>query len=299
MNRISFGLVAVLATAMLFTSCNKEKLAQLQSQNQSLADQKAQQDSILNQLLGTLNQFEDNLAEIKQRENLVTAAASGDMELGEGGKDQILQDIQLINQLLADNRQIISDLTSQLEASEGESSQLRRAVSRLKRQMEEKDAEVSDLKDQLATLNMTIEELNGRIDTLNQVNTTLATLRENQASRIEEQEAQLEQQTSKIAAQTQALNTVYYVAADKRELKDAGVLDGRQLAAGFNTGKFTAIDKTEISSIPLGVKKAELHTPHPTDSYTFLEENGEVKSLEITDPQRFWEASRYLVIELN
>ncbi len=299
MNRISFGLVAILAMAMTFSSCNKEKIANLESQNQAFAAQKAEQDSILNGLLGTLNQFEENLEAIKQRENLVSAAATGEVELGEGGKDQILQDIQLINQLLADNRQIIADLTTQLESSEGQSSQLRRAVSRLKRQMEERDAEVADLKEQLATLNMTIEDLNGRIDTLSQVNTTLATLREAQTERIEEQEEKLETQSEKIAVQTQALNTVYYVAGEKRDLKQQGILDGRHLASGLDAGKFTKIDLTEVTSIPLGVKKAELHTPHPTDSYTLVEEGREVISIEITDPERFWSASRYLVIEVD
>lgn len=299
MNSTKFGLMAMLAITVLFSSCNKEKLEQLQSQNQSLATEKVRQDSILNDLLGTLNQFEDNLSDIKKRENLVSAAANGDAELGEGGKEQILQDIQMINQLMADNRQIIADLTTQLEQSEGQSSQLRRAVSRLKSQLEERDTEITGLKDQMATLNMTVEELSGRIDTLSQVNTTLATLREAQTSRIEEQETELETQSEKIAAQTEALNTVYYVASPMRDLKRNGVMDGRRVAADVNTSMFTAIDLTEVTSIPMGVKKVKLLTPHPSDSYTLVEGDNEISSIEITDPRRFWEASRYLVIELD
>lgn len=299
MNRISTGVFAMLAMTVLFSSCNKEKLEQLQNQNLTLSAEKAHQDSVLNDLLGTLNQFEDNLSEIKKRENLVSASANGTSELGEGGKEQILQDIQLINQLMADNRQIIADLTSQLESSEGQSSQLRRAVSRLKRQLEERDAEVTGLKDELANLNMAVEDLNGQIDTLTQINTSLATLRETQTSRIAEQDEQLESQTETIQAQTEALNTVYYVASPLRDLKRNGVMDGRRVAADFNMSMFTKIDLTEITSIPLGVKKAKLHTPHPSDSYTFVEGDNEISSIDITDPQRFWSASRYLVIELD
>ncbi|MDP5171481.1 MAG: hypothetical protein NWR72_14645 [Bacteroidia bacterium] len=299
MNFKTIGLLAIIASTVMFSSCNKEKLAQLQSQNQILAAEKARQDSILNDVLGTFNQFEDNLAEIKQRENLVSAAASGDAELGEGGKEQILQDIQLINQLLADNRQIISNLTTQLESSEGQSSQLRSAVSRLKRQLEERDAQVNELKGELASLNMAIEDLNGRVDTLSQVNTRLATLREVQSSQIQEQETKLETQSQKIAAQTQALNSAYYVASSLRDLKQNGITDGRRLATDFNTNDFTKIDMTEVSSIPLGVKKARLLTTHPTDSYTLVEVDGEIASLQITDARRFWQATKYLVIELN
>ncbi len=299
MNRKIFGLVAILASATLFSSCNQGKLEKLQTENQTLAAEKARQDSILNDVLGTFNEFEENLATIKQRENLVSTAASGGGELGEGGKERILQDIQLINQLLADNRQIIANLTTQLEGSEGETNQLRRALSRLKRQMEERDAEVNDLKGQLASLNMTVEDLNGRIDTLSQVNATLATLRESQSSRIEEQETALQSQSEKIAAQTEALNTAYFLAAPMKDLKKNGVIDRSRLATDFNNRDFTKIDLSEVTNIPLGVKKVSVLTPHATDSYTLVEENGEISSLRITDPNRFWQASRYLVIELK
>lgn len=299
MNRISPGIIVMFAIALLFTACNKEKLEQLQSQNQSLTTEKAYQDSVLNDLLGTLNQFEDNISEIKHRENLVSASTMGSSELGEGGKEQILQDIQLINQLMADNRQIIADLTSQLESAEGQSTQLRRAVNRLKRQLEEQDAEVSTLKDELATLNMTVEDLNGQIDTLTQINSSLASLRAVQTSRIASQEERLESQTATIAAQTEELHTVYYVSAPLRDLKRRGVMDGRKLASDLDASQLTKIDMLEITSIPLGAKKAKLRTPHPSDSYIFTEGDGDISSIDITDPQRFWSASRYLVIELD
>jgi len=62
---------------------------------------------------------------------------------------------------------------------------------------------------------------------------------------------------------------------------------------------FTAIDLTEVTSIPMGVKKVKLLTPHPSDSYTLVEVDNEISSIEITDPRRFWEASKYLVVELD
>lgn len=299
MNPKFIGLVAIMASAIALSSCNKEKLEQLQAQNQSLASEKARQDSVLNEMLSAFNQFEDNLSLIKERENLVSAAAADGSELEGDSKEQVLADIQMINELLADNRSIISKLTSDLEAAEGESSQLRRAVSRLKRQLEERDAEVASLKTQLESLNIAIGDLNSRIDTLSEVNSTLASLREQQAARIQQQEATMSNQSQTIAAQTEALNTAYYLAAESRELKRTGVTDGNRLATNFNSQSFTRIDITQVSSIPIGTKKAKVLTPHPTDSYTLVEEGGEVASLKITDARRFWQASKYLVIEVN
>lgn len=287
-----------MALAITFTSCNQEKLEKLQSDNQTLSQEKQRQDSVLNEMLATFNQFEDNLREIKQRENLVTSSAAGG-ELDEDGKDRILGDIQLINELLAENRQIVSDLTTQLESAEGTSSQLRRTVARFRRQLEERDAEVNTLKEQLATLNMEIEDLNGRVDTLSQINTQLATLRETQASQIEAQESQIESQTETISAQTEAMNTVFYIVGESRDLKRSGILDGRRMATSVDNSSFTRIDRRDVTSIPLGVRKADLVTPHPSDSYTLVEEGNEVVSLEITNTDRFWQATKYLVVEIR
>ncbi|MEZ4825231.1 MAG: hypothetical protein R3C61_02895 [Bacteroidia bacterium] len=59
---------------------------------------------------------------------------------------------------------------------------------------------------------------------------------------------------------------------------------------------FTAIDITKVSSIPFDSKKAELLTSHPSDSYVFNQENKKITSLEITNPEKFWKASKYLVV---
>ncbi|MFK7926137.1 MAG: hypothetical protein AB8H47_29585, partial [Bacteroidia bacterium] len=73
-----------------------------------------------------------------------------------------------------------------------------------------------------------------------------------------------------------------------------------KLAKDFDPNAFTAVDITEFDRIPVDTKKMKVVTAHPPNSYAVNEtEKGQVESLEITDPSKFWAASRYLVVVLN
>jgi len=59
---------------------------------------------------------------------------------------------------------------------------------------------------------------------------------------------------------------------------------------------FTKIDYTQISTIPVNSKKVELVTTHPDGSYKIEKNNDLVSDILITDPEKFWSASKYLVV---
>ena len=64
----------------------------------------------------------------------------------------------------------------------------------------------------------------------------------------------------------------------------------------FNREAFTQIDFTSTKTIQLNTKSAKLLSTHPTGSYNLLSENKKVTAIEITDPEKFWQASKYLVV---
>ena len=92
-----------------------------------------------------------------------------------------------------------------------------------------------------------------------------------------------------------------YCFGSKKELKQnniigrSGILTSKKLNEDFNKKYFRKIDITKNYSIPLAVKKVELITSHPSDSYKLIGEKN-VEKLLITNPKSFWEASKYLVI---
>ena len=287
-------LIPAMAVLVLF-GCNQKKLEELQRKNQELSAQNQLQDSLVNDFVATFNLFEKNLETIKEKENLV-AMNSEDPELRKENKDKILEDMQMINDLLDQNRTLIDELTAKVEKAEGSNRQFRATIGRLKKQLAERDTEVGNLKEELATLNFTVEGLNTRLDTLRQVADNLSQTNEMQTARIALQEEEINEHVEKINNQTDALNTAYFVKGSTKELKAAQVLDRKSLNKDFDERVFTQIDITQVNSIPLNVKKAKLLTAHPSDSYVLNSEGNELASLEITNPEKFWKASKYLVV---
>ena len=64
----------------------------------------------------------------------------------------------------------------------------------------------------------------------------------------------------------------------------------------FNKDAFTQIDYTAVNTIAVVGKNAKMVSTHPTGSYKLQRENDKIKAIEITDPENFWKASKYLVV---
>jgi len=310
MQRLFFiSLALVLALGM--TSCNQDKIDSLERQKALLEEEKSRQDSLLNDFMNTFNQFEDNLDMIKEKENLISMGSENPEYRTDNGKDRILEDIQMINALLDQNRQIIEELTVRAEEAEGASSQYRRTVGRLKKQLAERTTEVATLKEELTAMNFQVEELNGTVELLATANEDLNQSNANQAARITRQADSLSYQQNVMTDQDVALNTAYYITGTTKELKEQQVISkeggfigiGRtkKLSEDFNEEAFSAIDIREMTIIPIATKKAELLTTHPTGSYSFKDTDDDRRYdiLEITNPEEFWKTSRYLVVMVD
>lgn len=289
-------IVAVLATTLF--SCNQGELQSLRQENQQLLNEAAEKDSAMVTFMESFNEIEQNLAEIRERE--LNIALKND-ESGENSGDvqaQIKEDIRVINELISENKKTIEDLNQQLKSTKGRNVELNRMLVRLKDQLntqiEEKDQQIALLKDDLQKMNFTVEELNSDLDTLRQVNSELALSNEEKEQMIEEQVSQI--------------NTAYIALGTDKELQETNIITkeggflgiGRteKLSGNLDESSFTKIDIRETKTIPVEGKKIELVTPHPADSYKI---NGEdkIESIEITQPDKFWNNSKYLVVRVD
>ena len=289
-------IVAVLATTLF--SCNQGELQSLRQENQQLLNEAAEKDSAMVTFMESFNEIEQNLAEIRERE--LNIALKND-ESGENSGDvqaQIKEDIRVINELISENKKTIEDLNQQLKSTKGRNVELNRMLVRLKDQLntqiEEKDQQIALLKDDLQKMNFTVEELNSDLDTLRQVNSELALSNEEKEQMIEEQVSQI--------------NTAYVALGTDKELQETNIITkeggflgiGRteKLSGNLDESSFTKIDIRETKTIPIEGKKIELVTPHPADSYKI---NGEdkIESIEITQPDKFWNNSKYLVVRVD
>lgn len=306
MKRFIFAAVAIATLA--FTGCNQDKIKDLEQRNAALMSQQMQQDSLVNDFMLSFNEFEQNLDQIKQREQII-AVNSDNPEARKASKDKIIEDIQLINELLVQNQGIIAELNQKLSEQEGSNKNMRSMVARLNKQLEEKTNEIAMLGAQLEEMNIQVATLRTQVDTLSTSSMALRRANTSQAAQIEDQSERIAQNTETIEQQTKRLHTAYYVAGTTKELKDRNILDkeGGVLGLGktpkmnsnVDPSEFTRIDITEVQTIPVGAKKARVITAHPSSSYTMVNNDKVVEELEITNPDEFWKSSRYLVVVLD
>lgn len=275
----------------LFSCENKEmqeKITQLSNENQQLEQRFASKDSSLTSFIESFAEIESNLSEIREREMNIQLNREKNLST-EDLKQRIREDVEEINRLLIENREKIGSLSAQLKYSGRQNAKLKTSMEELQNNLtakiEEKEAEIGSLGEELASMKIKVDELNTNLASLKDANT---------------------QKEQTIQSKVEQLNTAYYVSGTFKQLRDVEVLskEGGFLGLGrtevlkdnFNKQQFNQIDIRQTLSFPIEGEEIELVTSHPSDSYR-LEKNQEEKlNLVVSDPDKFWESSKYLVM---
>jgi DNA repair exonuclease SbcCD ATPase subunit len=271
----------------LFSACNtgelENKIAELEAEKIESTNDLVDKEELIVDFISSLNEIENNLAEIKERENVITSNfQKGNMEINNNIKDQIMGDIDLINNLLLENRVKMTALNSKLKKAEQASNikikGLEKMIEGLAVRMQQKDGEIATLHTQLA-----------------EANQQLMVLFEEYNLRIKE-----------LGKQENKLNTAYYCYGSAKELKEQGVISKKggfigigktaKLSEDFNKKYFTQVDIRMFNHIDLMSEKVKVVTNHPTDSYQIEGEDGKAEKLVILDSDEFWSSSKFLVL---
>ena len=270
-------------------SCNlgKNSEAELRAiqERDSLNQVIAQRDNELNDMMTTFNEIEEGFRVINEAEGRVNLARSGE---GSNATARIQENMQFIQSTMEQNRAHINKLRQQMKASNVKADALQKALENLEQQLEVKDQQIAQLQAELEAKNIHIAELDQRVTELN---TDVETLTETNT-----------QQQQTISNQDKELHTAYFVFGTKKELKNQGILDGgglfkkSKLNSNYNNEYFTKIDIRTTKEVKLYSKSADIKTSHPAGSYSLAKDANGQYVLNITDPQKFWSSSKYLVI---
>lgn len=272
----------------LFTlaSCNNGKSPSGpsdDSQKDSLQKIIEQRDNEINDMMGILNEVEEGFRLINEAEDRVSVARNGE---GASRKQQIRENIQFIQQRMAENRELIAKLRNQVKNGSIKSEQLQKTIENLTKQLEEKDHQIKDLYAQLEAKDIHIEELQNTTNTLSK---NVDILQDDNAKKA-----------NTINTQDKQLNTAWYVFGTKKELKEQNILvNGKVLQGNFNKNYFTKVDIRSLKAIKLYSKSAKLLTMHPSSSYKLERDAQGQYVLNISNPQLFWSTSKYLVVQVK
>jgi len=271
---------------MVMTSCNYKTDAykSLEQEKDSLLLQEQKKTSQLNQMMAVMDLIEENFDQIKEAENYVTFQTKQE-QITDDSMSKVVEDLDLIKNTLIDNRKQIASLQQQLSKSKSASRSLKKLIDRLNKKIEDHTLVITQLQEQLALKDIRIKELDELVISLN---TSVEGLQTN----VSEKEEQL-------SSQDKQMNKVWYVFGTRKELKEQEIYTRNGLLEeGFNKNYFLEADLRNLTELSLYSKKAKILTNHPSSSYV-LEKVNDYLVLKITNPTKFWEISRYLVIEVN
>ncbi len=245
----------------------------------------AQRDS----LIALFNDISGDMIQLKQVEDVVSVP--GNLS-GDGPQTpQLRDDIAAIRQLLQERRQRLAELEKKLKSSSGENKHLLEMINNLKTQMAQNEATIASLTSQLEEANRTIAGLNTQVDSLN-----------SSVAAVSAEKTAVEERNQ---ALTEDLNRCFYVIGSKSELKDHKIIETgflrrtKILQGDYEMSYFTKADRRNLTQIPLYSKKGKVLTNQPADSYSITSDAKGNKTLEITNPGRFWGASNFLVIQTD
>ncbi len=286
-------IVCLLAFVASFSACSSdaeknkqntedvEKIAKATKQDleQAVADR--------DELLSLVNEISDGLADIKNLESIIAADGSETPSQ----KAKIRQDISAIQAALANRRQRLEELEKKLAASNVYTTKLSQTIESMKAQIDTQTQVIESLNAQLADAQAQIGSLSNQVDSLNTTVNEVTDQRNIAQATITDRDNQL--------------NTVYIAAGSKNELKSARILEKKFLSktkvldGDFDHNVFTTADKrTYTGQTFVGVKKAEIKTNMPENSYTLVRQ-GDNMVLTVTNPTAFWSNTSYLVIQLK
>lgn len=276
---------AALGVVALLASCvSRQVVVEAESRSDSLELVVSAKDSLINAVFADINAISENLALIKSRENLITVA--GEAEGGRRPVEEISNDIKAIDRLLRENRSKIESLqrsAALLRKANLRIDGLEKMIADMNRQLAEKKTEVEQLRESLVRMGDEVKSLTEEVAVCS---------------------AEVENLSGEKVELQNQLNTVYYIVGAEKELRDAQIINkqgfiGRTLTVGRNSNfdSFTMADSRLLTEIPVGQKKATLVTSHPEGSYELVTDSNKiVEKLLITDPVRFWESSKILII---
>jgi hypothetical protein len=277
-------------------------------ENHRLHDQLDQQNLQAENNSRAFQAIETNLAQVTARAGVILNAP--DEKVSPVTEERIISEIETIDKLVGDNNRIIKNLTATLGEKDERIVKFKKLAARLDKRLKEyktrgtlMEAETLKLKQDLMEANRQGVELQKQVSSLKQEVAS-------DDADINAKEQMIGWQSDQLEKKDAKIRTAYYVVGTYKDLHASNVVEktggfiglGRtkMLKKDFDRNTFHQIDIYSYTSIPVFGGHISILTNHSSDSYELKKDaEGNVKWIYITDPEKFWENSKYLVVQTN
>jgi DNA repair exonuclease SbcCD ATPase subunit len=291
-------LAAGLAVLLLGSAAcvSKSKYEESQQQNQKLQKEasslKAEITSVgaaNTEAQATLDEIQKSLAELRTKElkAVQTSIAVAQEGKASGKREELIAEIEDIRKAVRANLAKLAALQKQkkesdakVDALEGKVTTMGRLIDELRKSLEEKETMLVELEQKVLQLQQVTQELK----------TTVAA-----------KEAEITGQEDKMAV-------AWVVVGTKTDLEKAGLVEkkGSILGLGgswkqtglFDEKLFRKIDVRKEKEFPFGAPpdKVRILSGHLAGSFELVADPPKGSMLKVSDPDKFWQGSRYLIV---
>lgn len=285
-NTIVGRLALVLLASTILASCVsqssytdlKEQYDSIAMANQEIENDFYQTDSLV---ASVLSQFQ----EIGHIENMINVNIPAS-ESPRNEQRRIRDNMKLIYERLDKSSEIINDLTKQIESKGKANVRLLSTLSILRLQIEQQREHTKQYEQEVDTRWGLIRRLEHRMNSL-----------KDEMRRIRRDQ---ELYDELLNAREREQNTVRYCIGSSRDLRDMGILRGKQVSIqDAKLDYLTRADQMQLRELPLEATKAKLLSIHPSNTYQLVPSDKKQLTLEILDLEGFWAYSRILIIEVE
>jgi flagellar biosynthesis chaperone FliJ len=251
-------------------------------------------------VMQSYDRIESNLKKIGQYENMIKGNMSdAESNSSLGPEERIQNEISMIEQLVKENNDLIASLNGKIAEKDSRLANYAKTVKDLQVRIGEYKTNVETLIAEKQILQKNLDE------------TTLAKQNlEGQVSNLDTEVAQksnvIEEQNAQLLSKERQLHTAYYTVGTYKFLRDENIVEKEggflginretELTNGLDKGKFKEIDTRNFTEIPVEAKRVEIITGQDPASYSLVYDNDKVSKIKITDPDKFWGKSKYLVV---
>lgn len=264
---------------------SKKHQSLMEASKQELASALEERD----QLLLLVNEISSGMEQIKNLEHILTINGNRALE-NPAKRRQLLSDMEAVKKTLQKRREKLAELETRIKNSTLSNEELQKSIEALRGLIDSQAQKLKQLNGLLSSATAKIDSLNLEVDSLN---STVATVNHN-----------LDSVQAASARLANELNSCYYVIATKNQLKKHQIIGTaflrktKLLEGDFDKDFFVIGDKRNLRDIDLHSRKVKMYTNHPRDSYEIIETDNS-KRLNITNPEKFWSLSNYLVIQID
>lgn len=298
MNRkIVWIITSIVFTIMICSSCNKSVQKNWENEKDSIMTVNQQQQQVVNDMTSTVVLIASSLDSIAKQEEFLR---SGVDENGYAlSRKTILENLTLFENLLTEQRNKLKKLETAYNQRGDELKKMSSIIKFLNEELVRKDETIQQLKGEVASKNTNIKQLNSQLQTLG-----------NNLSELSDSLVDLNQKSKNqkqiLSEQESAINTVYYVIGNKKELVQKGILTAGKLFSKSSID-YSALDKSmfikgdirKISDIRIVGESPKVLSNIPNNSYSINSDSKRTHTLHIYDTNKFWEISKFLIIQIK